>query len=323
MSKTPLVSILIPTYNQDSYIAEALDSALEQTYPNIEIIVHDYASTDNTYNILKKYNDPRLRVLRSKVNHGMVWSWNNIMDQAKGEYIKFFASDDLLYPTCVEELVKTAQMNKSASLITCKRVIIDQNGKKISTLQYASKNTVDNGLTHAHWILTTLIENLIGEPTAVLFRKRDVKKAGRFDDDLHNFVDFEYWIRLLAHGDLVYMNKPLCAFRAHGETSTARAISEGLFIDDIFTVMAKYYTPENMSTYGLTSADERTLRRRKIGDLLRNMRDLIISGKRGRARKYLARLRKYVSVPEILAVLVSLPFARHQREQAEILKAFD
>lgn len=323
MNKTPLVSILIPTYNQEQFVAESLDSALDQTYPNIEIIIHNFASTDNTQKILRQYSDPRLKTLHSKKNHGMVPSWNEIMKNAKGEYIKFLASDDLLHPTCVEELVRAAQMNKNASLITCKRDIIDENGKKISSLAYARKNTTDNGLSHARWILTTLIENKIGEPTAVLFRTRDVEKVGNFDPELHNFVDFEYWIRLLTLGDLVYINKSLCAFRAHDHSSTSRAISTGSFIDDIFHIIAKYYTPEIMPTYNLSIRDGKTLRRHKIADLLKNMKDLIVSGKTDRANMYLSRLRKHVPILEILAVLVVSPFLHIQTEQAEVLEIFD
>ena len=125
MTDLPLVSILIPTYNRAKYLADAIDSALVQTYKNIEIIVHDDASTDDTQGLLKKYFDPRLHIIRTKKNHGMLGGWNYIVNKAKGEYIKFLASDDLLEPTCVQELVAKAIKNPTAAIITCQRKFID------------------------------------------------------------------------------------------------------------------------------------------------------------------------------------------------------
>jgi len=84
MNNNPLVSILIPTYNRETYLGDALNSALNQTYPNIEIIVHDDASTDNTPEVLAWYHDPRLRIIRTNNNHGMIGGWNYIVKQARG-----------------------------------------------------------------------------------------------------------------------------------------------------------------------------------------------------------------------------------------------
>lgn len=291
MTNNPLVSILIPTYNREQYILSALDSALAQTYPNIEIIVHDDASIDSTPALLATYHDPRLRVIRTEDNHGMLGGWNYLVGKARGEYIKFLASDDLLEHACVAELVKAALAHPTAALITCQRKFIDQRGRVVKKMGLASKSAMVNGLEHAHWILTTLRENLIGEPTAVLYPTKLVKRAGSYDKAFSQFADFEYWIRLLQFGDLVYLHKPLCSFRTHAGSNTSAAIRDGRFITEIFALIHKYYdNPLYVKVFSLTSQDRSKVLQTKTLDTLKNIKDLVIQGRLAQATRYTARL---------------------------------
>ena len=287
----PLVSILIPTFNRAEYLGAALDSALAQTYPNLEIIVHDDGSSDGTAELLKKYRDPRLRIIRTHINHGMLGGWNYIVRKAKGDWIKFLASDDLLAPTCVAKLVKAAQSHPAAALITCRRQFIDGAGKVIKTLGFAPRSTVVPGLTHAHLILTTIRENKIGEPTAVLYRRDLVKLAGEYDPAFSQFADLEYWIRLLQFGDLVYVHQPLCSFRVHAGSSTSAAIRDGRFITEIFALIRKYYdSPVYSRVFGLSPSDRTRVLRLKTLDTLKNIKDLFVAGHFGQAYRYMTRL---------------------------------
>ncbi len=282
-SAGPLVSILIPAFNSAKYLGLALDSVLAQTYNNIEIIVHDDASTDATPSILKKYSDPRLHIIRTVDNHGMIGGWNYIVAKAKGEYIKFLASDDLLAPTAVAELVRAALAHLEAAIITSQRQFIDEQGRVIKKMGFSTKHSVVDGKTHAHWILTTLRENKIGEPTAVLYPRALVKEAGEYDPRFSQFADFEYWIRLLQFGDLVYVDKPLCSFRLHASSNTAAAIRDGRFITETFQVIKKYH-------YLLTPAERSSVTRMKILDTLKNIKDLMFTGKITQALRYTGRL---------------------------------
>lgn len=305
MKNKPLVSILIPTYNRADYLGQSLDSALAQTYPNIEIIVHDDASTDDTPALLKQYSDPRLRIIHTKNNHGMIGGWNYIVGKSCGEYIKFLASDDLLAPTCITQLVKAALAHPAASLITCQRQFIDEQGRPvrrggvIKKMGFASKNMVVDGKEHAHWILTTLRENKIGEPTAVLYPTKLVKNAGGYDPQFSQFADFEYWIRLLQFGDLVYIHQPLCSFRTHASSNTSAAIADGRFISEIFALVHKYYLPAGALAkegedypriFSLTPADRTRVTRLKTLDTLKNIKDLLLEGHFLRASKYTIKL---------------------------------
>lgn len=290
MTKLPLVSILIPTFNGAKYIGQALDSALAQTYPNIEIIVHDDASTDNTPGVLAQYHDHRLRVIRTEDNHGMIGGWNYIVDQARGEYLKFLASDDLLEPDCVQKLVMAALSHPSAVLITCQRKFIDEEGSVVKKMGFSSESEIVNGLEHAKWILTTLRENKIGEPTAVVYPRALVKQAGEYDSKFSQFADFEYWIRLLQFGDLVYVHQPLCSFRVHRGSNTSAAIRDGRFITESFALIHKYYKVPYLATFGLTTTDRQTVLKTKTLDTLKNIKDLLVQGHFSRANRYTVRL---------------------------------
>lgn len=297
IGKLPLVSILIPTYNRAKYLGEALNSALAQTYQNLEIIVHDDASTDETPNILGEYADPRLRVIRTENNHTMLGGWNYIVKQANGEYIKFLASDDLLDPTCVEELVKLGFANPGATILTCRRKFIDEEGRVIKKMGFHSSSITQSGLEHAHWILTTLRENKIGEPTAVMYRRDVVSKAGEYDPTFSQFADFEYWIRLLQFGDLAYVHKPLCYFRLHSGSNTSAAIEDGRFITEIFALLHKYYDNQAYSqAFNLTNSDYKKVLNIKTLDTIKNIKDLFVQGNIGRAQRYYKRLSKEVSL---------------------------
>lgn len=277
----PLVSILIPTFNREDYLGEALNSALNQTYKNIEIIVHDDASTDATVELLSSYHDPRLKIIRTEDNHGMIGGWNYIVKQAKGKYLKFLASDDLLEPECVERLVSIAKKHPGAALITCQRKFIDGEGRVVRKMGFAKKDVVVDGKEHARWILTTLRENKIGEPTAVLYPARLVKKAGEYDPQFSQFADFEYWIRLLQFGDLVYLHEPLCSFRTHEGANSTSAIRDGRFITETFALIEKY---------SLSAQDRKRVMRQKNLDILKNIKDLFLEGKIVQALRYLGKL---------------------------------
>lgn len=291
MKNNPLVSILIPTYNRATYISSALDSALAQTYPKLEIIVHDDASSDNTKEVLSGYYDPRLRIIRTEDNHGMIGGWNYIVKKARGEYIKFLASDDLLEPTCVAELVSSALAHPNSAIITCQRKFINEQGRVVKKMGFANKSVVVDGIHHARWILTTLRENKIGEPTAVLYPTHLVNKAGVYDPQFSQFADFEYWIRLLQFGKLVYVHKPLCSFRVHEGSNTSTAIRDGRFITEIFALLRKYYdSPDYAATFSLTPADRAHVTKIKTLDTLKNIKDLFIRGELSTARRYFTRI---------------------------------
>jgi len=296
----PLVSICIPTYNREKTILDALNCALNQTYKNIEILISEDHSSDQTLALIKKVKDPRINLIIQKERLGMIPNWNFCIQKAKGEYIKFLHSDDLIDLTCVEKELHFFLKNKDVSLVTCKRKFIDDQDKLLYTMQFANKNTNENGREYGHKLITNIRENRIGEPSAVMFRKSDALKAGLFDSRFSQLADFEFWLRLHLFGNIGYINEPLCSFRLHGGSNTTAAIKDGRFIDETFVFIEKFYgNDEYKKAFKLTKKDKKKVIHVKTLDFLKNIKILFIAGDLKTAKIYLSKLLKYVTIPDI------------------------
>jgi len=282
---------MIPVFNRQDYVGEAITSVLRQTYQNFELIVHDDASTDASLAVIKSFHDPRLRIIHTSKNHGMLGGWNYLLQKGQGKYIKQMGSDDLLAPDCIARELAILEQYPGVSLVTCQRQVIGRAGEHLFTYQFGQHSQRVSGAQHAHWILTNLRENKIGEPCATMFRRADLTRAGLFDPQFSQFADFEYWIRLLQFGDLYYLHTPLVYFRQHPGSNTSAAISDGRFITEIFALIAKYYKDRNfVKTFSLTPADHAQVTRQKTLDTLKNIKDLLLNGHFLMASRYTTKL---------------------------------
>jgi glycosyltransferase involved in cell wall biosynthesis len=219
MPDAPRISVLIPTYNYARYLPEAIESVLAQRQADFEILISDDASADDSARVIRHYaaRDARIRPAIHSTNLGMVANWNWCLSQARGEYVKFLFGDDLLaIDTALAGLAALLDAQPSAALAASARLLVDEN-----TQVCGGWNELTPG-RHAGPVVTLRClrtrRNLIGEPTAVMFRRTGAARG--FDPALRQVVDMEMWFHLLQSGDLVYTDKPLCAFRRHREQQT-------------------------------------------------------------------------------------------------------
>jgi glycosyltransferase involved in cell wall biosynthesis len=126
----PRVSIGLPVYNGDAFLASAIDTLLAQTYRDFELIISDNASTDGTEAICRDRaaRDPRIRYFRSDTNRGAMWNFNRVVELARGEYFKWAAHDDMHEPTYVERCVEALDRHPDVVLACTKLVDVDENG---------------------------------------------------------------------------------------------------------------------------------------------------------------------------------------------------
>lgn len=122
-----LVSIIMPSYNTANFIGETIKSVLEQTYKNWELLIVDDCSTDNTDEVVARYNDERITYMKNLKNSGAAVSRNKALNVARGKWIAFLDSDDLWYQTKLEEQIKYMEKNDYAFSYTSYREI-DENG---------------------------------------------------------------------------------------------------------------------------------------------------------------------------------------------------
>ena len=106
-----LVSVCIPAYNGEKYISKTIQSILNQSYTNIEVVVVDDHSSDNTVEAVRAINDNRVRLICNEENLGMTGNWNKCIRESKGEYVKLIPGDDFIYEECIEKSIKILEEN--------------------------------------------------------------------------------------------------------------------------------------------------------------------------------------------------------------------
>lgn len=234
----PLVSICIPTYNGQKFIAEAMDAAINQTYRPLEIVVSEDASKDATLEIIKSFQnktDIPIHIFTHKPS-GIGANWNNCIVNSNGEYIKFLFQDDTIESNCIEKMVKYAVKSNNIGLVYSKRnFIYNENDKKNIEwvklyenlhLSWHKNNIVDGKINKGVDLLKddsllSFPENKIGEPTAVLLKKEVFDTVGYFSEVLKQTLDIEFWYRLMKHYDIIFIDAKLVSFRLHDSQATA------------------------------------------------------------------------------------------------------
>ncbi|MGG3799025.1 glycosyltransferase [Metabacillus fastidiosus] len=221
----PLVSILIPTYNRPEYLREALESVLIQTYRNIEIIICD-DSTDNETKImiepyLKANNKIKYFKNQQKLGEGNgLKNAKKCLSLSSGEFINFLMDDDRFSSEKILKMVNYFLQYRDISLVTSYRQLIDKEGNFLHSIEATKKqfekDTLVDGRELGKYVISNML-NMVGEPTTVLFRKNDLdemfgKYLGRQYSPLS---DVSTWLHLLRKGKAVYIAEPLSYFRLH------------------------------------------------------------------------------------------------------------
>jgi glycosyltransferase involved in cell wall biosynthesis len=229
-SEQPLVSILIPAYNQTNYLKEALESALNQTYSNIEIVIGDDSSNNVVENFIKpyldKYNNITYFKNPDKTSDHAYYNHANCLKHSKGEYINYLNHDDLFKSEKIERMMSYFNKYPELSLVTSARQPIDQYGRNLpltgAFAGFFNKDTVVEGYELSRIIINNLV-NIIGEPTTVLFKRKYIveDKLNYFNGVRYkNIGDVANWFTLLLQGDAVYISEPLSCFRIHPSQSS-------------------------------------------------------------------------------------------------------
>ena len=235
---TPLVSICIPTYNHAHFLADAIGSALFQNERDLEVLVVDNCSTDNTQSVVEAFcrSDVRVRYVRNQTNLGLVGNLNRCLELASGVYIKYLLADDLLEADCVSRMIGAMASAPDVVLVACRRqlVAMDLNPTRIAGLR-----TMSGTLDGRRMIDYTLFNgNYIGEPTGTLFRKEDALRG--FSAEFKRLVDVEMWFHLLEKGALIYLEEALVKVRQHDSQETHGIIRTLDFIDEEIDLYLRY-----------------------------------------------------------------------------------
>ncbi len=197
MNNTPKVSIIVPAYNCVKYIPETLASLFEQDYANIEILVVNDGSTDDTLQLLKTYGDKI--ILIDQANTGVPGARNKGIQAAQGQFICFCDSDDLWAPGKVREQVCYLSDHPNVGMVYCDWLVWEPDGDGKFILPGDFKAPKINGQeidpVKSGWIYHKLLLDCICLTSAVMFRKEIIDEIGLFDVNLWNGDDYDYWLR--------------------------------------------------------------------------------------------------------------------------------
>lgn len=264
----PLVSIIVPSYNGGAYLREALDSLLAQSYPNIEILLLDDASTDDTPAIAVEYAD-RITYIRQSTNLGIYDNVNIGIQRARGSLIATYHADDIYLPTMVEEQVAYLMGHPEVGAVFCSDIFVDAEGREYKRLvlqpELRGERPLDFGVVVN--ALLTYKNRFLVCPTAMV-RASVHEQVGVYRQDRYrNSADLEMWLRIARSYPLAILESHLMKYRHfHGNSSQRyhrlRTAPENFFVimDECLDIGARALaTPAALSNYEGHRAEDRLM----------------------------------------------------------------
>jgi glycosyltransferase involved in cell wall biosynthesis len=240
----PLVTIAIPNYNYSRYIVEALDSVATQQYPNIELLVLDDQSTDNSVAVINEWihnyrGNIQVKLLRQQCNGGLTKACNKLLQHATGKYIQFLDADDKILPEKISSQVAILEEQPSAALVYADALLIDEYGKEFGQ-GYLQRIGFNSGLMPSGDVHTALFHfNFIPLPT-ILVRTDLIRQAGGFDEAV-GVQDYYMWLILSARYQFLYQHTANAFYRVHHASMSNSSITNPSSVRSILEIKYKYF----------------------------------------------------------------------------------
>jgi cellulose synthase/poly-beta-1,6-N-acetylglucosamine synthase-like glycosyltransferase len=253
----PKVSIIVPNYNHARYLPERLDSVLNQSFADFEVLLMDDCSQDDSRRIIADYatRDPRIRVMLNDQNSGSTFKqWNKGIALTSGDYVWLAESDDVADLTFLEKLVQQLEAHPQAGLACCQSWRTDENGQKYGTWAPMLAE-LDATLWKSDFMLPgpelvrrfMVYSNIIPNASAVLMRRSALAAVGPAPETMRVAGDWMFWTRYLMTTSLVFVAEPLNYFRFHAQNVRSRTEQDGtqlLEMAQVFKLVTEVTTPE-------------------------------------------------------------------------------
>lgn len=281
----PWLSVLIPTYNGEAYLASTLDSILIQQDAEIECIIVDDGSTDATLSIAQSYQDKlSLTIIPRQRQSNWVTNTNYALSLAEGEYACFLHQDDLWLENRLSTMKRLTEEYPDVNLLLHSSLFIDSDGSPLGLWQCPLPKypqVINSSLV----IERLLIQNFIAIAAPIF--KRDVAlEVGRLDETLWYTADWDFWLKIASAGDMLYYPRPLTSFRVHPNSQTVMgSASQTEFKQQMQSVLEKHLLgwevhesrKEQTSQVSLLSTDANTTLAAMIHQQKTNLAKLVYS----------------------------------------------
>lgn len=211
----PRVSVVVPAYNNVDFIAQTIESILEQDYSDFEVVIADHSSSDETEDVVRRYAaHPAVRILpQTPPGGGALVNWNRVSSYARGELLKLVCGDDLLMQGALKEQVSALDAYPSAVLVASPRALINAHGQVM--LRRRGLGGLRGLVPGCAAVRATVRAgtNIFGEPACVMFKREILQRIGGWDGRFPYLIDEATYVRIARYGDVVALPKVLAAFR--------------------------------------------------------------------------------------------------------------
>lgn len=218
----PTVSVLIPSYNHEKFVKECIQSILDQTFQDFEIVITDDGSTDRTVEIIESFDDPRITLFKHSINKGACIATNNCILNSSGKYISMLSSDDAWYPEKLEVQVRYLDKHPEIAAVFGKVEWIDEESNPITDKSFPYMDLFDvENRTRFDWLRFFFEQgNSLCHPCSLI--RRDVyDDVGFFNPDYGSLPDFDMWIRICLKYEIEVLDQQLIRFRMISDQSNA------------------------------------------------------------------------------------------------------
>jgi len=208
--KNPKVTVLMPVYNGEKYLREAIDSILNQTFADFEFLIINDGSTDDSEKIIKSYQDPRIKLVDNEINLGLIKSLNKGIDLAKGKYIARMDQDDISFSNRLKTQINFMNKHPKMGISgTWAKIIGKKNKKYIKTYSNLEKIKA-----------TILFKSVIIHPSVIIRKAMLDKYVLKYDENFKQSEDYELWSRAIKYFPISNIKKYLIHYRIHKENTS-------------------------------------------------------------------------------------------------------
>jgi alpha-1,3-rhamnosyltransferase len=242
MNTAPLVSVVIPCYNHEKYVKSTLDSILEDTYPNKEIVIINDGSKDASNNVIQSWIKDHKEEIRieylNRENRGLCATLNQLVKISNGKYVLLLASDDILINNTITKRVEILENNPTKLVLLSDASIINNQGKIIFESSIEFHNASKNNYNTVDGILYQTIVNLGISGATVLINRKIYDIVGFYPEDL-SAEDWFFYQRAAAHGKILFWDQTVSYYRLH-DSNTSNSLNYKIFGSIIISIKRNF-----------------------------------------------------------------------------------
>lgn len=248
MKEFPLISIGILNYNYSKYITYALESAAKQTYSNIELIIVDDCSTDNSIEVIERWiksyvGNFKINFIRNEKNLGLSKSCNVILKNVHGKYFQLLDADDILFPDKIFKQVEILEESKNTALVYSNVTVIDEHGRTTNP-DYCDRINYDKNKMPQGKVKEQLLDFNFITVHSALVNTAYAKEVGGFDETIV-LQDYYMWLQLAEKYDILYLNECTGAYRIHSASMSNNIKTNPASVNSAITLKYRYYKNSN------------------------------------------------------------------------------